>query len=389
MSPKRSRVIKTCLIIPLGFVGLLAIVIAFSWLSNVGLPQNSASPDQLSEIEKARLAEALHLRETLGDATWPGWSQMDIPILVYNEEYAFLVGYPNPPDGWLKVSSMEQRGGAWEIVPNDTFEGQPYYRTPITDATKTPQSFTVLVGDRWVATFTTREYSQVSFYTDFRENLPPILSNVVPVRLVWSFLMGKTESYIAALEHESFHAWEGNTTLEKFTASEEMYSVEANYPYDDMNEPWKQEMDALVNAAQAKTESEARDLARQFLELRAQRRQRLTAEQVELEQLREWEEGLAKYAELEISRLAEESGEYQPTESMAQDKGFKNYQGQQQFWRKQLEQAAGPVVLSGDTRFYYSGNAIAVVLDRLLPGWKTRALPGGENLDDLLKEAVS
>jgi len=27
-------------------------------------------------------------------------------------------------------------------------------------------------------------------------------------------------------------------------------------------------------------------------------------------------------------------------------------------------------------------------LDRLMPGWKPRALPGGEYLDDLLREAV-
>ena len=31
---------------------------------------------------------------------------------------------------------------------------------------------------------------------------------------------------------------------------------------------------------------------------------------------------------------------------------------------------------SGDTRFYYSGNALAVALDHLVPGWKARALPG-------------
>jgi hypothetical protein len=68
---------------------------------------------------------------------------------------------------------MKQRGGAWEVVPDDTFEGQPYYPTPITDPAKTPQSFTVLVGERWVATFSTREYSLVSSYKDFGDNLPP------------------------------------------------------------------------------------------------------------------------------------------------------------------------------------------------------------------------
>lgn len=389
MSPKTSRSLKTCLVIPLSALGLLVLIILILDLSNFGLPQRSKTTDHLSDLEKARLAEVIHLRESLGDDAWPGWSQADIPIIVYNEQYAFLVGYPNPPDGWMKVPAMEQRGGAWEVVPGDSFEGQPYYRTPITDPQKTPEGFTVLVGDRWVATFTTREYGEVSFYRDFRESLPPVLSDLVPVRLVWAVLMGKTESYIAALEHESFHSLEGMSSLDTFNASEKMYSVDEDYPYDMMEDPWKLEMRVLVQAAQAETDTEARDLARQFLEMRTTRRQGLTPEEIKLEHLREWEEGLAKYAELEIMRLAGTDKDYQPVEGMAQDKNFKSYSNRQEFWTQQLEQAASPQGLSGDTRFYYSGNAIAVLLDRLMPGWKSHAIPGGEYLDELLNQAVN
>jgi hypothetical protein len=357
-------------------------------LSNIGLPQHSQTIDHLSELEKARLVEVIHLRKSIGDNVWPGWSQADIPLIVYNEQYVFLVGYPDPPAGWKKVPAMEQRGGPWEIVPDDTIEDQPYYRTELNDLNKTPEGFTVLVGDRWVATFMTREYGQVNFYQDFRENLPPVVSDLIPVRLVWAFLMGKSESYIAALEHESFHSLEGMLAVNTFNASEEMYSVEANYPYDAMDDPWKQEMDVLVDAAQAATDADARDQARQFLELRTKRRLGLNSEEITLEQLREWEEGLAKYAELEIMRQADAINDYLPVESMAQDKDFKNYNNQQRFWTQQLEQAASLQGLSGDTRFYYSGNAIAVLLDCLMPGWKLRALPGGEYLDELLQEAV-
>ena len=49
-------------------------------------------------------------------------------------------------------------------------------------------------------------------------------------------------------------------------------------------------------------DAEAIDLAREFLQMRASRRAGLNPEQVNLERLREWEEGLAKYAELEITR---------------------------------------------------------------------------------------
>ena len=387
MPAKPSKLKKSCLLIPLSLIGLIALLLAVSALSNLGLPQNSELTDHLSDLEKARLSEVIHLRTTLGDAVWPGWSQADIPLIVYNEQYAFLVGYPNPPDGWLKVPSLEGRGGPWEQVPNDSFESQPYYRTPILDPNKTPEAFTVLVGDQWVATFMTREYSQIEFYRDFRQNLPPFISNLVPVRLVWSFMMGKAESYIAALEHESFHAFEGQLAVEQLNASEQMYSVEDTYPFDAIEDPWKQEMEVLLKAIQAPTDTEAIDLARQFLSLRAARRRFLDVPQINLERLREWEEGLAKYAELEITRQAETGG-YIASGGISSDKDFKNYQGQQQFWSSQLKEAANTKGRSGDTRFYYSGNALAILLDRLMPGWKSAAIPDGAYLDDLLQDAV-
>ena len=387
-SSNMSKLKKGCLYIPASLIVLCLLIVAAFALNNVGLPQHSTTLDHLDDLEKARLSEVLHLRTELGNSVWPGWSQADIPLLVYNEQYAFLVGYPNPPAGWMKVPSMEQRGGPWEVVPGDTFEGHPYYRTPITDPQKTPEGFTVRVGDRWVASFQTREYSQVAFYREFRQGLPPFISNLVPVRLVWSLLMGKTDAYIGALEHESFHAYEGILSEQQLAASESMYSVEEGYPFDAMEEPWKQEMKLLIQAAQASTDSDATSLARQFLQLRLSRRASLSSAQVELERLREWEEGLAKYAELEIARQASADPVYHPVDSISQDKDFKHYHAQQQFWSEQLREAANTQGRSGDTRFYYSGFALAVVLDRLSPGWNTSALPGGAYLDELLQQAI-
>ncbi len=385
---KSSNFKKGCLLIPLSLLGLFLLLVAVSALSNIGLPQHSTTLDHLDDLEKARLSEVLHLRAALGNTIWPGWAQADIPLLVYNEQYAFLVGYPNPPAGWKKIPSMEQRGGPWEVVPDDTFEGHPYYRSPLTDPQKTPQSFTVRVGDRWVATLQTREFSQVEFYRQFRQDLPPIISNLVPLRLVWSLLMGKTDAYIAGLEHESFHAYQGMLAADQLSASESMYSVEETYPFDAMEQPWKQEMKLLIQAAQASTDAGAIDFARQFLQLRATRREGLTSDQVELERLREWEEGLAKYAELEITRQAGADPVYQPVDAISQDKAFKYYRDRQKFWTEQLKEATITQGRSGDTRFYYSGNALAVVLDRLSPGWKMNALPGSDYLDELLQQAV-
>ena len=71
-SSKSSRLRKACLFIPLGLIALCLLGVAASALSNLSLPQHSTTIDRLSDLEKARLSEVLHLRIALGDAVWPG-----------------------------------------------------------------------------------------------------------------------------------------------------------------------------------------------------------------------------------------------------------------------------------------------------------------------------
>ena len=167
-----------------------------------------------------------------------------------------------------------------------------------------------------------------------------------------------------------------------------MYSVETDYPFDAVAGAWEQEMRILVQAARSTDAAQTRVLVKEFLRLRSSRRADLSTKEIELEHLREWEEGLAKYAELEISRRAGTDESYRPVEGILSDADFGGYADRERFWAQQLGEAQSTTGRSGDTRFYYSGNAMAVVLDHLLPGWKQRALPGGEYLDDLLREAV-
>ena len=174
----------------------------------------------------------------------------------------------------------------------------------------------------------------------------------------------------------------------RLAAAENMYTVAKNYPFDAMEEPWKKETDVLVRAVNADSNVKASNLASEFLQLRASRRTLLSPEEVEFERLREWEEGLAKYAELVITRQAAISDVYRSVDLMSQDKDFHNFHGLEKFWSEQLNEAKNTQGRSGDTRFYYSGYAIAVLLDRLTPAWKPLALPGGKYLDELLQDVV-
>ena len=372
-------------------LGLLVLSL-ISALSNLGLPHGSSITERLDAREKARLAEFFHLRQTLGESVWPGWGQANIPVILYNEAYIFLLGYPLPPDGWLTVPGREQQGGSWDRVPGDTFEGRVYYRQPLSPADEVPQAFTVRVGDYWAASLPTKEWMTVLLIEQLQRDLPALLRPVFPYRLATSLLLGGSDSYIAMLAHESFHAHQGWVAEERLVAAESATQWEARYPWDnpDLQDAWREELALLRAALDAETNAESRALVRQFLEHRQQRRQMFSLEGplTEYEQQREWLEGTAKYVELEIWRQAFLTPGYKPVDLLAGDSQFENYAAFEKRWSQEMAQMARMADDEGDGRFYYSGMAQSVLLDRLLPAWKISFLDGGEFLETLLEEAL-
>ncbi len=382
------------LFVVVGLVGLCLLATAVSALSNIGLPDHSEQVDYLSENQKALLAEFLQVRAVLGEQVWPGWGEQDSPIVVYNEATAFLVHYPetSPPDGWLKVPQMTARGGPWQPVSDDDFDGQPYYRQTLPATGETPQAFTVVVGERWAASMTTKEWTAIGLRQQIRQDLPAPLAAIVPFRLVNRLLVRGSDGYISLLAHESFHAFQGTAVPERLAAAEGALAAEAAYPWPDagLQAAWQAELDLLAAALKAETVEETAVLATQFLAQRQQRRQDagLTDAQIDFERQREWLEGLARYVELEIWRQASNS-DYQSHPSLADDGDFDEYSGFPTRWSQEIDQIGRMADDVGDGRFYYTGMAQAVLLDRLRPGWKEIIFEEGVFLEDLLATAVS
>jgi hypothetical protein len=390
------RLIRLFLFFPLVAMVLCIFGASASAISNRMLPSRLAVTDRLSDLDKARASEALHLRRALGDSLWLGWGSADIPMIFYNEDYAFLIGFSNPPAGWMKIPEFESRGGLWEVVPEDTFNGKAYYRQPLASGV-TPEAFVVQIGDRWISNLLTADWMEIKMGNEFRGMVPSPLQPALPYRLVArAFLSaaGGHDLYICATLHESFHAYEALQAKERFLAAESVYNQNARrYPYDDpvFADGWQKELDLLADAVQAKSDTELAELTRQFLEQRRQRRASANMDSalIDLERLKEWEEGLAKYTELAIWRLAAEVSNYTPLPAMTGDSGFSGYKNINQIWLQQIQQIRSMAKDDGDTRFYYSGLAQAVILDRLAPGWRTRILLEDAALEDLLQEAVS
>jgi hypothetical protein len=353
----------------LGLTLLCLVGAAASATSNLFLPQESAATGQLNELDKQRLAEALHLRKLLGDLVWPGFGGAELPVIVWNHNYSFLVGLPQAPQGW-------------ETVTDDDFQGRPYHRQKSTD----PQNFAVPVGDVWAASTATKSETDAFLRQIFRDILPPLIEDIFPYRI----LLQPSEVQISAVAHESFHVFQQMRVPERLATAEQAHQAGVRYWEADktMQPGWQTEIDFLLQAVKADPDDQARLLARKFLELRQARRAQaaLSPELVDYERQLEWEEGLAKYVELAIWRMAYEHTGYITT--LMDDKAFKGYRTYPNRLKQELGQLGRQASQDGEVRFYYTGMAQALLLDRLSPGWKEKAFQEGVWAEDLLAEAV-
>jgi hypothetical protein len=340
-----------------------------SALANRNLPTEPASLGSLDPLDKARLAEALHLKQQLGEQVWPKWGQTDIPLILWNRDYSFLVGYPSSPSGW-------------ELVPGDTFEGQAYYR----QQTHNPQNFAVKVDDSWVASMATKWETDAFLMERFRELLPPLIDAVFPYWL----LVQPSEVQITGVLHESFHVHQTQVAPKRLEEAEDAHRHGETYWQVDeaMHDDWAKEIDLLIGALEAESGQEMGELVRRFLDQREQRRvaHDLGGDLTAYERLLEWEEGLAKYVELAMWREAYTDQEYEPLAIIANDPDFKRYSTFEQRWSQEIGQMKRQATREGETRFYYTGMAQAMLLDRLVPGWKPHVFSEDTWLETLLAE---
>lgn len=121
--------------------------------------------------------------------------------------------------------------------------------------------------------------------------------------------------------------------------AETLFSESGNdYPWDDPAMTEQAEMNMLVEALKAEENQQQTRLVRDFLTKRSERRQAagIDSLMIQLEQLREWEEGLAKYTELAIWKTASNSADYQPVEELNNNPAFDHYENFEGQWEREL-----------------------------------------------------
>jgi hypothetical protein len=327
--------------------------------SSTDMPTATISPTATPRTapEFAEAAEAWHLLSTYGDQVWPGWGASHIPLLVRAGEFDFLTGHPAPPQ-------------EFSLLPAVTVADQPVYRhaghlMPVPAATAWQ------VGNVWSVAVPTRE--------EFQQAIDAQLGKGV-VQL-------DAANYVRAIVHEAFHAYamtiiQGDVS--NFGADvDEGEMIQRLTALPNLDKQYAAEGQALVKALQATDGPSARQAAAEFLKLRQTRRATEDEQIAAYEQMTEWVEGLARYAEVSLMRRAGAVSNTSLGQSI-------KYPVAAEVWQQFLDQLADPAASPDGFRgrYYLLGAGQAFLLDRLLPEWKTRVLKEKIALEDLLQEAV-
>jgi hypothetical protein len=345
-----------------------AAILVWAFL-NVPPSSDPVVRDHLSGREIAILRESQALRGAAGDAVWPDFGRAAIPVQLYNDRFGFVFGMAAP------------RG--WDEVSGERIDGRPYYR----NGSPERQSFAVRVGETWVGSLTVKEAMDAETPRLLMARLGP-LGRLVPYRL---FIVS-TDQYVTLLLHEQFHAFQAESNPRRFEVARVAYGGAAAYPWEQegYRAAWLEEVKLLQSALAVADRAGQRDLVRQFLRKREERRRRFVLDGALLafESQIEWLEGLAKYAELESWRLAATSG-YRPLEQVRADPQFHAYSGYDGQWRTERMNMKIGLNLHGDLPFYYTGAMQARLLDALRPDWKKGFIDSERRLEEVLGEVVA
>jgi hypothetical protein len=286
--------------------------------------------------------------------------------LLRKGEFDYLIGHSAPPEGF-------------ELLPDFSIQGEPVHRYQ-GHLIPQPVATAWLVGDVWsVALPTYAEFRQV-----IRELLGPDAIDLDDI------------SFIRSVTHEAFHAYQfarmgGMEGMPHFVqAVEEKQVLQRLAERTDLSAYHIALGETLCSGLEAETEVAARQAAARFLELRREWRADQPEQIAIFEQSTEWLEGLARYADTSLLRLAGSSA-YQATSLLVKQDVIEAYPDADETWGAFLDQLSDPTQIPGGLRdrYYVIGAGEAFLLDRLMPGWQAEALPGGAALEDLLDQALT
>jgi hypothetical protein len=316
----------------------------------------------LSAIDRTRLAEAFRLGDRIGDPIWPGWRKAPFAVLLVTKEYEFLIRHPKPSADFTSL-------GYDTSLKNDVF------------------------------------YRKRNFPAHFLATFPAISGSMISTIVVGQAenTSAKTSTpWVITLLHEHFHQLQDSqpnfyadvNALNLARGDQTgMWMLNYAFPYDrkEVQQQFSAMSQALAAAIQAPNTVKA-DRAKKvhdYLEARRKFQQILSPDDYKYFSFQFWKEGIARYTEYHLARLA--AAKYRPSNEFRALKDYRSFGDVAQSTHERIFRQLQTQKLSESKRevIYSFGAAEGLLLDEINPRWRRRYFVEKFDLGRLFPEKVS
>ena len=296
---------------------------------------------RVADIDRVRLAEAFRIGDTLGNRLWPNWNKAPFAVLLVTPEYEFLIRHPKPSADFTLIS--------YEPL----LRSNVYYRRRTQ-----PQNL--------LATF-------------------PVVGGVPTIVIGQAENTAKKTStpWVVTMLHEHFHQLQysrpgyydavnalGLTRGDKTG----MWMLNYPFPYDwhEMQELFSNLGRSLDEALEAKPGADFSTGLSSYLKQRREIENVLSPDDYRYFSFQTWQEGIARYTEYRIAKLA--SMRYKPSKAFRALKDYQRFGEVADDIESRILSELTTVKLNDSKRviFYALGAGEGLLLDQARPRWRER-----------------
>lgn len=292
---------------------------------------------KIHDTDRIRLAEAFRIGETLTDRVWKDWDKTPFAVLLVTPEYEFLIRHPRPSKDFTSLGY------------DSTLKSDVYFRKR-TQPTNLLATFPAVGG---VSTIVIGQAENTS---------------------------AKTSSpWVVTMLHEHFH---------QLQASQPNYYAEVNalnlshgdqtgmwmlnfaFPYsrDDVKQQFSALSKLLMDALHAKNKSDFKNQLDAYLEARQNFQKTLSPDDYKYFSFQLWQEGIARYTEYRIAKLA---AKHKPGKAFRSLKDYTPFENVAKDIESRIFKSLAAMKLEESQRvaFYPFGAGEGLLLDEANPKW--------------------
>lgn len=295
-------------------------------------------PQHIEDEYRIRIAEAERIFDKLGDKIWKGWDKAPFAILLVDNDYEYLINYPSPPPDFKKIGydSLLKSDVCYRSRKFDINLFATLY--PVGDVPAivvgTPKN-TGYSGPHWTITLLHEHFHQLQY------------------------------------SHADYQSGINDLNLSKGDKTG-MWMLNYPFPYDSLPVQNKfSELCEKLSKALTKINSDDLDeYIKEYEKTKNELKDILNKDDYNYFSFQLWQEGIARYTEYSITKLA--SNEFEPNEEYQALKDFIPFTEVADSMLNNIKKGLKELTLSGYKRvaFYYIGSAEGLLLDKNNPKWR-------------------